>query len=366
MFTTAAAGAANTRGKPRFGKRDQACTGTTPACAGLPETMGELPVVALAEEIDTPGRGPDPRADHDRRQPGRCRRPTAAASTPRSSRLEFMVSVDIYVNETTRHADVILPAPSALQKEPLRPRAAVSSRCATWPTTARRSSRSSDGPARRVGGARPPGAGAPGHGRRRRPRHRRRPHGRRSLLQRAVRGRDQPDPRPRRRRAARAARRPRAGPERILDFMLRTGPYGEGFGVDPGGLTLDVLHRQPARHRLRRARAPPARRAAHARRDDRPGARAARRRRRPPARRARRPARPPLRARRPAAPALEQLLDAQRERAREGQAPLHAAPAPRRRRRARAGRRRPGARARPGSGRWSCRSRSPTPSGPGW
>ena len=27
-----------------------------------------------------------------------------------------MVSVDIYVNETTRHADVILPAPSALQK----------------------------------------------------------------------------------------------------------------------------------------------------------------------------------------------------------------------------------------------------------
>ena len=27
-----------------------------------------------------------------------------------------MVSVDIYVNETTRHADVILPAPSPLEK----------------------------------------------------------------------------------------------------------------------------------------------------------------------------------------------------------------------------------------------------------
>jgi anaerobic selenocysteine-containing dehydrogenase len=44
-------------------------------------------------------------------------------STPNAERLdaalgelEFMVSVDIYVNETTRHADVILPVPSALQK----------------------------------------------------------------------------------------------------------------------------------------------------------------------------------------------------------------------------------------------------------
>ena len=50
-------------------------------------------------------------------------RQVAAASTPNSeqldaalSELEFMVSVDIYLNETTRHADVILPSPSALQK----------------------------------------------------------------------------------------------------------------------------------------------------------------------------------------------------------------------------------------------------------
>ena len=42
----------------------------------------------------------------------------------------------------------------------------------------------------------------------------------------------------------------------------------------------------------------------------------------------------PLRAHRPAPPALEQLVDAQRQRAREGQAPVHAAPPPRRRRRA--------------------------------
>ena len=44
-------------------------------------------------------------------------------STPNAGRLDgalasldFMVSVDIYVNETTRHADVILPAPSPVEK----------------------------------------------------------------------------------------------------------------------------------------------------------------------------------------------------------------------------------------------------------
>jgi anaerobic selenocysteine-containing dehydrogenase len=35
------------------------------------------------------------------------------------------------------------------------------------------------------------------------------------------------------------------GPERMLDFMLRTGAYGEGFGLDPEGLTLDKLKDLP-------------------------------------------------------------------------------------------------------------------------
>ena len=38
---------------------------------------------------------------------------------------------------------------------------------------------------------------------------------------------------------------PRRGPERVLDFMLRVGPYGDGFGAEPEGLTLDVLERNP-------------------------------------------------------------------------------------------------------------------------
>jgi anaerobic selenocysteine-containing dehydrogenase len=37
----------------------------------------------------------------------------------------------------------------------------------------------------------------------------------------------------------------RRGPERVLDFMLRTGPYGDGFGADPDGLSLAVLEANP-------------------------------------------------------------------------------------------------------------------------
>ena len=81
----------------------------------LPEVMGEYPAAALADEITTPGEG-------------RLRALVTVAgnpvlSTPNADQLdaaladlEFMVSVDIYLNETTRHADVILPSPSQLQR----------------------------------------------------------------------------------------------------------------------------------------------------------------------------------------------------------------------------------------------------------
>ena len=63
-----------------------------------------------------------------RRATARCARSsrsraTRCVSTPQSERLDralsqldFMVSLDIYVNETTRHADVILPGPSPLAR----------------------------------------------------------------------------------------------------------------------------------------------------------------------------------------------------------------------------------------------------------
>jgi anaerobic selenocysteine-containing dehydrogenase len=37
----------------------------------------------------------------------------------------------------------------------------------------------------------------------------------------------------------------RCGPERMLDFMLRTGPFGDGFGADPDGTSLDDLLGRP-------------------------------------------------------------------------------------------------------------------------
>src|SRR5436190_9399274 len=82
---------------------------------GLGEIFGELPAVALAEEIETPGEGQIRALITLAGNP--------VLSTPNSERLaaaleqlDFMVSVDIYLNETTRHADVILPGPSPLQR----------------------------------------------------------------------------------------------------------------------------------------------------------------------------------------------------------------------------------------------------------
>jgi anaerobic selenocysteine-containing dehydrogenase len=115
MFTRAAAGASNTRGKPRVG-RELRLGRRTSRVRGLPETMGELPTVALAEEIETPGEG-QVRALVTIAGNPVCSIPNGGGRLDRAlDTLEFMVSVDIYVNDTTRHADVILPVPDALQK----------------------------------------------------------------------------------------------------------------------------------------------------------------------------------------------------------------------------------------------------------
>jgi anaerobic selenocysteine-containing dehydrogenase len=83
---------------------------------GLPEFAGELPLAALAEEIDTPGpgriRGLVTVAGNPALSSPNARRLDAALGT-----LDFMVAVDLYVNETTRHADVILPAAFALERD---------------------------------------------------------------------------------------------------------------------------------------------------------------------------------------------------------------------------------------------------------
>ncbi len=81
---------------------------------GLPGYSGEFPVATLADEILTEG-------------DGRIRALFTIAGNPVLSapggdrldgalaRLDFMVAVDIYLNETTRHADIVLPATTGLE-----------------------------------------------------------------------------------------------------------------------------------------------------------------------------------------------------------------------------------------------------------
>ncbi len=242
MFALPAAGGATTRGTPGKGPGFRIGRGRTKV-RGLPEVLGEYPVVALAEEID---------GDHD----DRVRALVTVAgnpvlSTPNSNRLdaalatlECMVSVDIYLNETTRHADVILPPPSALQRphyDLLLLQFAVRNVANYSPAVL------------------PLGAGQPdeweimaklaliaqGMGADADP----------SVVDdqavssmvhhavgdatSPIHGRD-PD------EILKAlGEGGRTGPERLLDFMLRTGPYGDGFGTDPEGLSLEALAAEP-------------------------------------------------------------------------------------------------------------------------
>ncbi len=83
---------------------------------GLPEFGGELPVAALAEEILTPGEG-QIRAMVTVSGNPVLSTPNGGQLDRALSSLDFMVSVDFYINETTRHADVILPPTSALEHD---------------------------------------------------------------------------------------------------------------------------------------------------------------------------------------------------------------------------------------------------------
>ncbi|MGV9386040.1 molybdopterin-dependent oxidoreductase [Nonomuraea sp. NPDC003707] len=81
---------------------------------GLPESNGELPVATLADEIETPGEGQVTFLITVAGNPV-LSAPHGARLDAAFGRLDFMVSVDPYLNETTRHANVILPPPRMLQ-----------------------------------------------------------------------------------------------------------------------------------------------------------------------------------------------------------------------------------------------------------
>ncbi|MDT4911478.1 MAG: hypothetical protein QOC66_606 [Pseudonocardiales bacterium] len=83
---------------------------------GLPEVMGELPVATLADEILTPGDG-QVRALITVGGNPCLSTPNAVQLTEAIEQLDFVLSLDVYLNETSRHADVILPGPTPLARD---------------------------------------------------------------------------------------------------------------------------------------------------------------------------------------------------------------------------------------------------------
>ncbi|WP_030227531.1 molybdopterin oxidoreductase family protein [Streptomyces sp. NRRL WC-3626] len=207
-----------------------------------PEAKGELPLSALAEEIDTPT---------DEGEPVRALIAVAAnpvLSAPDGDRLDkalgsldFMVSVDPYLNETSRHADVVLPPPPPAQSPhhdfafntlsvrnqvrytrpalPLEPgRMAETEILARLILAATGMHGADPGAVDAMVVDQTLGKAV------------REPHS-------PVHGRDPKE--------LAALLTGTGGPERRLDMMLRLGPYGDGFGADPDGLTLRKLLAHP-------------------------------------------------------------------------------------------------------------------------
>lgn len=82
---------------------------------GLPAFSGELPVSVLAEEILTPGEG-QIRALVTHAGNPVLSTPNGRQMDKALATLDYMVSIDIYINETTRHANIILPPVSPLER----------------------------------------------------------------------------------------------------------------------------------------------------------------------------------------------------------------------------------------------------------
>ncbi|WP_405521694.1 molybdopterin oxidoreductase family protein [Streptomyces canus] len=207
-----------------------------------PEAKGEVPLSALAEEIDTATAEGEP-----------VRALIAVAANPVLSApdgdrldkalgsLDFMVSVDPYLNETSRHAHVVLPPPPPSQSPhhdfafntlavrnqvrynrpavPLEPGRMAETEILARLILAATGMHGADPSAvddlviGQTLGKAVKDTHSPVHGR-------------------------EPG-------ELTAALVGDTGPERRLDMMLRLGPYGDGFGVRPDGLSLTKLLAHP-------------------------------------------------------------------------------------------------------------------------
>jgi anaerobic selenocysteine-containing dehydrogenase len=200
---------------------------------GAKEVLGQVPVSCLAEEIATPGEG-------------QIRALITVAGNPVLSTpaghtldevlpsLDAMISVDLWLNETTRHADVILPAPSPLEQphhDDLILNFAVNSianysapvfepedrnRPQEWEILIRLTGLCTGTPAEDVDVA----AIDDGF----------------FDYMAFTQGLDGAEIR---------KHYEHGGPERILDLTLRTGPFGDRYGENPDGLTQEKLKAQP-------------------------------------------------------------------------------------------------------------------------
>ena len=109
MFTKPAVDLVANTGPGRLG-------GYASRVRGLPAYGGELPVAALAEEILTEGEG-QVRALLTIAGNPVLSTPNGAQLERALENLDFMAAVDFYLNETTRHANIILPPTSALEHD---------------------------------------------------------------------------------------------------------------------------------------------------------------------------------------------------------------------------------------------------------
>jgi anaerobic selenocysteine-containing dehydrogenase len=109
MFTLPAVDQVSTSNPGGFGRHHS-------RVRGLPEFDRELPAAAMAEEITTPGEG-QIRALFTGAGNPVLSTPNGRQLDEALEQLEFMVSLDPYLNETTRHADIILPPTSPLEHD---------------------------------------------------------------------------------------------------------------------------------------------------------------------------------------------------------------------------------------------------------
>jgi anaerobic selenocysteine-containing dehydrogenase len=114
MFPKAPAFANNTQGEGFKGKGISVGRHHS-RVTGAPEIYGELPMGLLSEEIETPGAGQIKALITVASNPV-LSAPDGERLSKALAQLDFMVSIDIYLNETTRFADIILPGLSPLEE----------------------------------------------------------------------------------------------------------------------------------------------------------------------------------------------------------------------------------------------------------